>query len=286
MKTLVLDPMRFQIWKGLPISSLLLSGFIIALLIGSSGCSDSDRRDGDDKLDGPLVVRNSCPFPSDLPWPPSHTDVAILADRILRSESDELLFDPKERNELIEDIGRILPLIREAYPQVAEIPARPTHLFGRLSLILEPGLYQTIEGILSTEEEFVTLKTGNAEFDALTTRLELQGIALASSILHRVSICFEDRLNIKIASDTYSRVAGVRLVNLVSIPGDGPDIIATKVDGRWLFIFRNAWGDCPESCGYQELFFFTVEGDQVQQITEAMASTMLPFQKLLLTRSW
>jgi hypothetical protein len=237
--------------------------------------------DRDDKPEGPLVVRNSCLAPP----PPSEAE--ILADRILRTESDELLFDPKERNELIEEIEQVLPLIREAYPKVAEIPVRPTHSFGRLFLTLEPGLYQTIAEILATEEEFVTLKTGNAEFDALTTRLELQGIALGSSkIFTDVYLCFKERLNTQAASDTYLRVAGVQLANIAYVWGDGPDIAAAKAEGRWFFIFRNAWGDCPSGCGYQEFFFFTVVGGEFQQITENIAATMLPFQKLFSTRPW
>ena len=266
------DDMRLQ---------FLLSGFIIALLIGISGCSD--RTNEDDKPKGPLVVRNGCLILF------RASDAEILADRILRSKSDELLFDQTEWNELIEEIEQVLSVIREAYPEAADIPVRRTRALGQLTLDLEPELYQTLAELLATEEEFVTLKTGNVEFDALTTSLELQSITLSSpkSIFTHASLCFQEWINTDAASDGYSAVEGVHYADPIFTGGDGPDIVALKEGGSWFFVFRKAWGDCPSGCGYQELFFFTVVGGEVQQIAEEMASTMLPFQKLLLTRrSW
>ena len=253
----------------------------IVLLIGSSGCTD--KMDEDDKPKGPLVVRNSCLVP------PHPSEAEVLADRILRLESDELLFDPKEWDERIEEIGQVLRLIRDAYPEIADIPVRRTRALGQLTLDLEPELYQTLAEILATEEEFVTLKTGNAEFDALTTSLELRGITLNSpkSIFTHASLCFQEWINTDAASNAYSAVEGVHYVDPIFTGGDGPDIVALKEGGSWFFIFRKAWGDCSSGCGYQELFFFTVVGGEVQQIAEEMASAMLPFQKLLSTRrSW
>ena len=266
------DDMRLQ---------FLLSRFIMMLLIGCSGCSD--RMEEDVKPKGPLVVRNSCPV---LPHP---SEAEILADRILRLESDDLLFDPKEREARIEEIERILRVIRGTYPEIENIPVRGTRALGQLRLGLESGLYQTLAEILTTDEDFVTLKTGNAEFDALTTTLELQGIVLNSpkSIFTRASLCFKEWVNTDAASDAYLAVEGVRSATPAYTAGDSPDIVALKEEGRWFFIFRNAWGDCPSGCGNQELFFFTVVGDEVQQITEEIASTILPFQKLFSTRrSW
>ena len=239
--------------------------------------------DEDDKPKGPLVVRNSCLLP------PYTSESEILADRSLRLESDGLLFDSKKWNGRIEEIEQVLPLIRDAYPEIADIPVRRTRGLGQLVLDLEPELYQTLAEILATEEELVTLKTGNTEFDALTTRLELQGLVLNSpkSIFTHATLCFHEWVNTDAASDAYSAVEGVHYADPIFTGGDGPDIVALKEGWSWFFIFRKAWGDCPSGCGYQELFFFTVVGDEVQQIAEEMASAMLPFQKLLLTRrSW
>ncbi len=281
LKILTLNQMRFQRWEGLSLSLLLLCGFITVLLIGGSGCTD--RLEEDDKPKDPLVVRNSCPV---LPHP---SEAEILADRILRLESDDLLFDPKEREARIEEIERILRVIRGTYPEIENIPVRGTRALGQLRLGLESGLYQTLAEILTTDEDFITLKTGNAEFDALTTTLELQGIVLNSpkSIFTRASLCFKEWVNTDAASDAYLAVEGVRSATPAYTAGDGPDIVALKERERWFFIFRDAWGDCPSGCGYQELFFFTVVGDEVEQIAAETSSTMLPFQKLLSTRrSW
>ena len=263
------------------LTGILLWGLIIALLIGSSGCSDRMEEDGEP--DGPLVVRNSCLSP------PHPSEAEILADRSLRLESDDLLFDPKERKERFEEIAQILLRIREAYPKVADIPARCTRGLGQLALDLEPELYQTLAEILASEEEFITLKTENIEFDALTTSLELQGIVLNSpqSIFTHATLCFKEWVNADAASDAYSGVEGVRAATPVYRAGDGPDIVTLKERERWFFIFRDAWGDCPSGCGYQEFFFFMVVGNEVEQIAAETSFTMLPFQKLLSTRrSW
>ena len=187
-KGVLTDDMRFQ---------LLLSGFIIMLLIGSSG--GADRIEEDDKPKDPLVVRNDCLILF------RASEAKILADRTLRPESDKLLFDSKKWNGHIEEIERILPLIREAYPEIADIPVRRTRALGPLKLDLEPELYQTLAEILATEEEFGTLKTGNAEFDALTTKLELQGITSNSpkSIFTHATLCFKEWANTDAVSRLY-----------------------------------------------------------------------------------
>ena len=106
------------------------------LLIEGGGCTDG--MDPDDKPKGPLVVRNF--------WPvlPPASEAEILANRILRLESDNLLFDPNEWDERIEEIEQVLRLIRDAYPEIANIPARRTRALGQLKLDLESRLYQIL----------------------------------------------------------------------------------------------------------------------------------------------
>lgn len=68
--------------------------------------------------------------------------------------------------------------------------------------------------------------------------------------------------------------------------GDGPDIDAVKSQGTWHVAFRRAWGDCPAGCIFQEIFFFTVKGSDVERIEHAQAMDMIPFVDLLTNTGW
>ena len=46
------------------------------------------------------------------------------------------------------------------------------------------------------------------------------------------------------------------------------------MQGRWYFVFRRAWGDCPSGCIDQELFFFTVVDGEAAPIEPAQGHGM------------
>lgn len=68
--------------------------------------------------------------------------------------------------------------------------------------------------------------------------------------------------------------------------GDGPDIDAVKSQGTWHVAVRRAWGDCPSGCIFQEIFFFTVKGSEVERIERAQAMDMIQFVDLLKNTGW
>jgi len=68
--------------------------------------------------------------------------------------------------------------------------------------------------------------------------------------------------------------------------GDGPDIDAVKSQGTWYVAVRRAWGDCPAGCIFQEIFFFTVTGSDVERIARAQAMDMILFVDLLKNTGW
>ena len=68
--------------------------------------------------------------------------------------------------------------------------------------------------------------------------------------------------------------------------GDGPDIEASMSQGIWHVVVRNAWGDCPSGCVDEELFFFTVQGPDVERIERLRAMDRDVFAALVESRGW
>lgn len=85
--------------------------------------------------------------------------------------------------------------------------------------------------------------------------------------------------------ETYPTMADMT-VRPNGLVGDGPDIDAVKSQGTWYVAVRRAWGDCPAGCIFQEIFFFTVTGSDVERIARAQAMDMIRFVDLLKNTGW
>ena len=70
-----------------------------------------------------VVGTKPCPLPT-----VDRSDAAILADRMIQRNGSELLFDIRQRDDLEEEIRRILLLIRDAHPPVSLIHARAAYV--------------------------------------------------------------------------------------------------------------------------------------------------------------
>lgn len=215
------------------------------------------------------------------------TEAAILADRITRRRSDDLLFDVEQRGELIAEIEQILSQIRDAYPAMMEIGIRETHQPRTLLIGLKPDLFEAVAGPASGREGSAVPRTGHVEFDTLNASLGLQVVELFPLLPSGpVIFHFGEHLNIDAAIRAYTAIEGVEYAEPDTFLGDGSDIDAYKSHGTWHVVVRKAWGDCPSSCLYQELFFFTVEGGEVDQIEGVQAMNMAAFAELVATRGW
>ena len=145
----------------------------------------------------------------------------------------------------------------------------------------EPGFYETLKEMLQDKQGRIRFETGYAEFDALNAKLGVQKVRLGRGLLRAVPLFFDKRLNLRVASEAYSMVKGVRRAKAGGGPlGISADIRASKQGETWYFIFHNGWGDCPAGCVYYERFCFTVRGTAVEMIPIAQAQTMPPFQEL------
>ena len=219
------------------------------------------------------------------PWASAAAEARVLADRILQRESDDLLLDGKSQRALGHEIKQALSLVRRTYPGMAEITVREGHRPGTLILGLEGALRDAVFGAWDDERASAQRRTGHAAFDALTVGLGLWATepfpALDSVVLY-----LDERANIAAAIRAYRAIDGVAYAEPDAALGDGSDIEAAKVLGRWHFVFRRAWGDCPSGCIDEELLFFTVADGQAELIELAPARDADAFQALVANRGW
>ena len=265
-----------------PRHNTLCLRLIFILLIGFSinGCGDSEDDEIliDETAEPPIVTiidRWSAG-----PSVPDRSDAEILADTILRHETDDFFFDTAQRNQLIGEIERVLSAIRAAYPPMNGIHVAEHDIPGVLEIYPEPDFYEILKELLQDKQGLFRFETGNAEFDALNAKLGVQEVIWEGDIAKSFSFYFNPRLNLRVASEAYSMVEGVQSVSILYRVGISADIEAFKRGQTWYVVFRNGWGDCPAGCIYQELFCFTVRGPDVERIPTAQAQTMPSFQEL------
>ena len=238
----------------------------------------------------PPVVRRLAPDAWD-PLPAAQ-EAALLADRILRRESDRLLLDAEERDELAGEIGGVLSQIREAYPEAADVAVRAPYVAGKLLVALEPALFETLSKLPvsdgSASETTAELLTGQAQFDALNARLGLSAIVWTFPDYRMLAFHFDNYLNVPVAAEAYQGIEGVEFAEPDALLGDGSDIDALKAEEEdaWYVIVRRAWGDCPAGCVNEAFDFFIVDADGVEQVSRARAAGNVAFEDLADSRGW
>jgi len=229
------------------------------------------------------LAETETPAQGPAPCPPpagKRSDAAILADRIVRRDSGQLLIDLSARDELERELADALMLVRAAHPDVAGTHAREQYRPAMLILGLEPPLLQRVQGMFNPAGEVATLRTGAPELDALNARLGLRGARSMGSL--GVIYCFGPELNVVTAAAAYSRLSGVSYAEPDTLLGDGPDLEAAQIDGDWYLAFRNAWGDCPSGCINEQFSFFVIARGSVTRATSEEA----PFRLLMHDRGW
>lgn len=216
-----------------------------------------------------------CPGPVSRP-----SDAVILADRMVRRDSGQLLIDLSTRDEMQREIADALRLVRAAYPEVAGVHAREQYRASMLILGLEPPLLRRAQGMFDAAGGVVTLRTGVRELDALNARLGLRGARLLEPL--GVIFCFGPELNVMAAAAAYARLDEVSYAEPDTYLGDGPDIAAARAHGEWYLVFRHAWGDCPSGCINEQFFVFVITGGSVAQAD----SEAPPIRRLMRDRGW
>ncbi len=209
------------------------------------------------------------------------SDAMVLADRMLRRQSNGLLLNPKRRERLAREIGQVLDQVRTAYPPAWEVSPRMDFRPGILLVGLTPALLSAAIPAGHNEGQ----PTGHVEFDDLNTRLGLSDMRV---FLHvgAALLEFSKYVNLEAAARAYLEIPGVRFAHPDAQLGDGPDIEVVRIQETWYVIVRKAWGDCPSGCLHEELFFFIVENDGARRVEAAEAMLEPAFAKLAAIRDW
>ncbi len=241
-------------------SKFLTALCCLSLFAGTTACTNFASVASDDTRLSVEVLSSPLEFLE-------QSESAVLADRILTNQSDTLLFDIEKRNILISEIKQVLKLVRETYPATAEISAKEVHQPTTLIIGLTSELLESVSELIDDGNRYITLNTGNEEFNALNSRLGVQAI-LPYKMLDSVILYFKFPVNLLQAQIEYSMIAGVEYAELNSRLGDYSDIEMVKSDNEWFVMFRKAWGDCPSGCLYEELMFFRAREGEVKRIEE------------------
>ena len=209
------------------------------------------------------------------------SDAMVLANRLLRRQSNGLLLNPKRRDRLAREIGQVLDQVRTAYPPAWEVSPRMDFRPGILLVGLTPALLSAAVPAGRNEGQ----PTGHVEFDDLNTRLGLSDMRV---FLHvgAALLEFSKYVNLEAAARAYLEIPGVQFAHPDAQLGDGPDIEVVRIQETWYVIVRKAWGDCPSGCLHEELFFFIVENDVVRRMEAPEAMQESAFAKLAAIRDW
>lgn len=210
----------------------------------------------------------------------SEADPVILARRVL--EIPDFSGD-----DLIEEIERVLGMIRFTWPEMAEVNARPIWAPGRLILSLEPSLSEAVSSNLPEEGASAPFCTGHPEFDALNVAVGLRAVEILPFEYTRVIVIgFDPREHVYSAGASYEKIEGVIYARPEPLLGDGPDIEMLWSGGKWYAVFRRAWGDCPSGCIFSELHFFIEHEGEVERIDPERAARIEEFAQILADRGW
>ena len=214
----------------------------------------------------------------------------ILARRVIVQSDDKMESGIPDfsRDDLTDEIARVLGIIRSAWPEMAEVNARPRWEPGTLVLGLEPSLFEAVSVSLP-EEEGVSAPfcTGHPGFDALNAAVGLRAVEVLSfEYVRAIVIRFDPRESVHFASVSYGDVEGVAYARPDFVLGDGSDIEMLWSDGKWYAVFRRAWGDCPAGCIFSELNFFVEHRGDVKRIDPERAAEIGEFARLLAERGW
>ena len=219
----------------------------------------------------------------------SETDPVILARRvILRSDYETESGIPDFPGySLIDDMARVLGLIRAVSPEMVEVSARPKWEPGTLILGLEPSLFEAVSVGLPEEGISGPFCTGHPGFDALNAAVGLRGVEiLPFEYAPAIVIRFHPRERIHSAAISYHGIEGIIYASPEFVLGDDSDIEVLWSDGKWYVVFRKAWGDCPSGCIFSELQFFVEHGGEVERIAPERAADIEEFARILAERGW
>lgn len=246
--------------------------------------------------DNDLTVSLQLPWKSIPPFPEECHGAVIglpdeiaLANELLTAQTEDLIFDARERDSLAKEIGGVLESIHAIEPRAAHVTVLPDYNLRTVNIKLSSDSSDILNSTLGEGELFGPMLTGIPEIDALNSRLGLKGIWVLRSQRSpglAVSLCLADRINIPVAAEEYAELDDVEWAEVSGRLGDGSDIAIAKMESDWYVVVDRAGGDCPSGCTEHELFYFKVSSGVPEPYRERDALRLAVFRQLREDTLW
>ena len=91
-----------------------------------------------------------------------------------------------------------------------------------------------------------------------------------------VTLRFEDLINPFKIAPYYSVLQGITYVEPIEIPGDHPNYYPWYIDDEIVYLFREAWGDCPAGCIYSHFWYVKKIDDEFEIVGDFEADYQTP----------
>ena len=214
-------------------------------------------------LGGAALLTGGCPW---LPAPDTadREDAAKVAYAALQRDGNDLFTDATEQDVLTSELALVLARIRDADPVMRSIRAMDVFAPGEVIVILEADLYDSAATAIADKSCPFALVTGGAAFDDLNAQVGVHCAETLSGI-NALVLELSQLVNIRVAIDEYSGVAGVRQAeaNGVAFGGTFSYIGAKQSGGTWhVVLSKSSEAECPE-CGQ---YFFKGTGLKMDAI--------------------
>ncbi len=153
------------------------------------------------------------------------------------------------------EIQNKLELIREQFSdQIPEVniefvfPALP----NRIDLIME-------------DYAFNEFQAGTYhEWDSLNQLYGVDSISVEIDIFKLVAVFFKEYTNPFVLAPEYAKIPGVKNAGECGYGGGWSTVYPWFVDSKLVFLVKEAWGDCPAGCIYNNFWYFKTDGNNVE----------------------
>ena len=212
---------------------------------------------------------------------PAGLEAAILADRILEKETEDLIFNIEQRELLIAEIRQVMARIRDAYPGMEVVSAVSRRDPQKLILEFDSGFLESVPGLNGVWEDSTLPRTGHDQLDSLNAALGLRGVKRfiypeASDVGF---FYYSKPINPSAATLAYDEVeviAEARPMHSLIFGDDVTGVDAWETDGVWHVQFRMGWGDCPSGCMFRREYTFAVKDGSVTWLDGESAEFQRP----------
>jgi len=155
-------------------------------------------------------------------------------------------------------ILRALRAIRTAHPEVRGLHGRGLYTLDSLLVFPSDEAQRTIQPHTRKREDGHLLlrdgETSLAEFDALNAR---HGASVGLCGLGMLGVWFPRPMDIEVLCREYGALPGIEEACPNFLCGDGDEVFLKIRGGRWHFVFKAGWGDCPSGCINEYFFYYT-----------------------------